>query len=131
MAFFGNKKRLELSPRLKFGVGRGFSRNRILKITSTLFLILAIGLGINAVLLIFRGNGQDSSQNQPQVLGASDEKTARDLDQVQFVEYQVVKGDTLFNISQKFNISWTTLATLNNLKAPFALKPGLVLKIPK
>ena len=127
MAFYRNKKKLELSPRLKFGVGRGVSNNQILKITSILFLVLAVGLSINAVRLIFTGNG---AADQPQVLGVSDENNG-ELGEVQFIEHQVIEGDTLFNISQKYNINWTTLATLNNLKAPFSLKPGQTIKIPK
>src|SRR3989338_492293 len=106
-------KKFELSPRLKLGVGRGYSQNRILKISAVFCLILALGLGINAVRLIFSGG---KTANEAQVLGASDSQTSSDT---QFVEYKVLKGDTLFNISQKFNINWTTLATLNNLKSPF------------
>jgi len=129
MAFYRNKKKLELSPRLKFGVGRGVSGNQILKIMSILFLVLAIGLSINAVRLIFTGSSKVNESGQ-QVLGASDENNG-ELRKVQFIEYQVVEKDTLFNISQKYNINWTTLATLNNLKAPFSLKPGQIIKIPK
>src|SRR3989344_3793497 len=127
---YSNKK-FELSPRLKLGVGRGYSQNRILKISAVFCLILALGLGINAVRLIFSGGKTDNqakNANEAQVLGASDSQTSSDT---QFVEYKVLKGDTLFNISQKFNINWTTLATLNNLKSPFSIKPGQILKIPK
>ena len=67
----------------------------------------------------------------PQILGASDTKPPDGQGSVQFTAYTVQKGDTLFNISQKFNISWTTMATLNNLKSPFYLKPGQTLKVPK
>jgi LysM repeat protein len=65
----------------------------------------------------------------PQVLGATDIK--KDINLIEFAEYKVQKGDTLFNISQKYNINWATLATLNNLKSPFVLKPGQIIKIPK
>jgi hypothetical protein len=127
-------KKFELSPRLKFGVGRGYSQNQILKFSSILFLILAVGLTFNAFRLILGRHSQANmatSAAAPQVLGASDIKTSTDSGDMQFTEYKVQKGDTLFNVSQNFNIGWTTLATLNNLKSPFALKPGQILKIPR
>jgi hypothetical protein len=64
----------------------------------------------------------------PQVLGASDEQNGNA--NLQFIDYKVQKGDTLFNLSQKYNISWTTLATLNNLESPFTLnRPGKLLPL--
>lgn len=128
MAFYRNKKKLELSPRLKFGVGRGFSQSKLLKSVSVLFLIVAVGLSLNAVRLIFSGNSAQDP-NSPQVLGASNVK--EQTGEVKIIEYTVQEGDTLFNISQKYDINWTTLATLNDIKAPFKLKPAQVLKIPQ
>ena len=127
-----NKKKFELSPRLKLGVGRGYSQNQILKLAAVLCLVLALGLTLNAIRLIVTGNGQASQETLgPKVLGASDVKNQTNEQTLQFTSYTVLKGDTLFNISQKFNISWNTLATLNNLKSPFYLKPGQTLKVPK
>ncbi|MCL5666470.1 MAG: LysM peptidoglycan-binding domain-containing protein [Patescibacteria group bacterium] len=125
------RKKFELSPRLKLGVGRGRSQNQILKFSAVLFLILAAGLTINAVRLMVSGNSKTSAISAPQVLGASDVKQDSGNGQVSFVEYTVIKGDTLFNVSQKFNINWATLATLNSLKSPYTLKPGQILKIPR
>ncbi len=128
------RKKIELCPRLKLGVGRNRGQNQLLKIGAVICLTLALGLTLNAVRLVF---GSKQVQNQalnsavPQVLGASDVKTETTTPQAQFMEYKVSKGDTLFNVSQKFNISWTTLATLNNLQSPFTLKPGQTIKIPK
>ena len=95
-------------------------------------LVLAVALTFNAVRLVIKGKNQ-TSQNaiNPEILGASDVKQTNGEDSLQFTTYTILKGDTLFNISQKFNISWTTLATLNNLKSPFYLKPGQTLKVPK
>ena|SRR5581483_2239445 len=121
------KTKFELSPRLKLGVGRGYSQNQILKIAAVICLVLALGLTINAVRLIF-SKSSSQAQNDPQVLGASDVKQN---DSLQFMNYTVGKGDTLFNVSQKFNISWSALATLNSLKSPFYLKVGQTLKVPK
>lgn len=133
MMFF-HKTKIELSPRLKFGVGRGYTNNQKLKIATLIFLVLAFVLSLNALRLIFSGPVPKNSATEeasPQVLGATDEKNSANLNEIHFIEYKVIKGDTLFNISQKFNVNWTTLATLNNLKSPFSLKPGQILKIPK
>ncbi|MBI3231950.1 MAG: LysM peptidoglycan-binding domain-containing protein [Candidatus Doudnabacteria bacterium] len=97
----------------------------MLKITGILCLLGAVGLTINAISLITsKSNG---SSNQGEVLGVQDVKSPK----AEFMEYKVQKGDTLFNLSQKYNISWITLANLNNLKSPFTLKPGQVIQIPK
>ncbi|MDR3643045.1 MAG: LysM domain-containing protein [Candidatus Doudnabacteria bacterium] len=129
---FGNKK-FELSPRLRLGVGRGSTQNQILKIAAILCLVAAVILTANAVRLVIGSKNHTSNNGQnPQVLGASDSnQPAAGQTQVQFVSYTVQKGDTLFDISQKYNISWNTLATLNNLKSPFILKAGQTLNIPK
>ncbi len=117
------KKNLDLSPRLKLGVGRLTLRNQVLKISGMLCLLLAVFLTINAITLI----SQNSTAPNPapgEILGITDVK-------MEFMEYEVKKGDTLFNLSQKFNLSWVTLASLNNLKSPFTLKPGQKIQIPK
>src|SRR5271154_6000711 len=67
---FGNKK-FELSPRLKLGVGRGYSQNQILKLAAIACLVLALILAGNAVRLLFK---QSPKGPQSQVLGASTTK---------------------------------------------------------
>ncbi len=124
-------RKIELSPRLKLSVGRGLSQNRKLKIFASGLLLLAFGLTINAARLMFFSETDISKQTgQAQVLGATDTKQTENTN-ISFEEYTVQKSDTLFSISQKFNISWTTLATLNNLKSPFLVKPGQILKVPR
>jgi murein DD-endopeptidase MepM/ murein hydrolase activator NlpD len=44
--------------------------------------------------------------------------------------HTVAVGDTLWNISQRYNISMPDLARANNLRAPFALAAGQRLKLP-
>lgn len=129
---FKPKKSFELSPKLKFGVGRGYSPNKILKIFASVSLFLAVILAGNAIRLVFGNKLSVASAGAvtPQVLGASDTKDSSEQS-IQFTNYTIQKGDTLFNVSQRFNISWTTLATINNLKSPFALKPGQTLQVPK
>lgn len=128
------KNRLELSERLKCGVGRGYSQNKLLKISGVTCLILAGILTVNTIKIIYKSSNVPSpaiNVQSPQVLGTSDIRKADNSQNVQFIEYKVLKGDTLFNVSQKYNIQWTTLATLNNLKSPYTLKLGQVLKIPR
>ncbi len=120
-------KKVELSPRLKFGVDRARTPNQILKISAVVCLVLAIGLTANDIRLLYSSK---TTNYTGKVLGASDTRTVTVPD-VQFIQYTVQKGDTLFDVSQKFNITWSTLATVNNIQSPFVLKPGEILKIPK
>ena len=125
------RNKFELSPRLKLGVGRGNS-NKILKIGAVVCLSLAAILAINAFRLILKSGSTQAGEAAPQVLGASDTKSSAPAQPAPTIlEYKVGPGDTLFNISQKYNINWATLATLNNLKSPYSLKLGQTLKIPQ
>ncbi len=124
MAF--SKRNVELSPKLKLGVGRASNKAKVLKLTGVFLLIIAGVLFAHAIQLV------TSNKSKGQVLGASDTRSASsDSGQLQFVEYKVQKGDTLFNISQQFNVPWNTLATLNNIQNVSSLKVGQILKIPK
>ena len=51
--------------------------------------------------------------------------------QADYQTYEIKKGDTLFNLSNQFNVSWQTLAEINNLEEPYILKIGQKIKIPK
>ncbi len=134
MALYPRKK-IELSPKLKFGIGRGRSKNQVMKYGAIFCFLLTLALAGNAIRLVLRESSADPAANSglPQVLGASDTRApgTTTAPSVQFIEYKVQKGDTLFNVSQRYNINWSTLATLNNLKSPFTLKPGQTLKIPQ
>ncbi len=119
-------KKMKLSPQLQLGVSRNYSKNSILKWLGGLFLLLAAVGAVNAGKLIFsKHDSGNNNQAAPQVLGVETDQQAN------FLEYKVQKGDTIFYIGQKYNINWTTLATLNNLSSPFTLKVGQTLKIPK
>jgi LysM repeat protein len=131
---FNPRSKFQLSPKLKLGVGRGVSKNQILKYGAIVCLLVAVGLTFNAFRILFSKNNNQTAA--PRVLGVSDTKTIASTSTngsaaVQFIQYTVQKGDTLFDISQKYNIDWATLATLNNIQSPFTVKPGLVLNIPK
>jgi LysM repeat protein len=49
----------------------------------------------------------------------------------QFTSYTVKAGDTLFNISQSYNVKWDLIAQFNNLSEPYLLHAGDTLKIPQ
>lgn len=120
------KNKVKLSPRLQLGVGRQSKTGNFLKYLSFVFLVLSSVLAIRAGYMVFHHSSDVNSQ-KGQVLGATDTPTTSGG----FMDYKVQKGQTLFTISQEFNIDWTTLATINNLKPPFPLKPGDILKVPK
>lgn len=44
-------------------------------------------------------------------------------------EYEVQSGDTLTKIGKKTGVAWTTIAKLNDLKFPYTLKVGQILKL--
>jgi hypothetical protein len=119
-----SKNKVHLSPQLKLGVGRGYSKNNILKYSGFVFLFVSLALAGWTVYTIVKHTDQTPNEANPQVLGASDKQSEP------FINYTVQKGDTIFNIAQKYNINWTTLATINNLASPFTLKVGQTLKIP-
>ena len=68
-----------------------------------------------------------NAPNQTQVLGA---QTA-EPQAAQFTSYIVKSGDTLFNISQKYNIKWDLMAQVNGLSEPYVLHIGQTIKIPQ
>ena len=128
---FKSPHKFDLSPQLKLGVGRGYSKNKVLKLSAILCLFLALGLTVNTVRILFSHHNPADALSTPKVLGASDIRTEQAEQPIQFVQYKVQKGDTLFDISQKNGIDWTALAALNNLQSPFTLKAGQIINIPK
>jgi lipoprotein NlpD len=71
---------------------------------------------------------QTSKQNQSdapkQILGEQQKAP-------EYNTYEIKKGDTLFNLSNKFEVSWQTLAEINHLREPYILKIGQTIQIPK
>jgi hypothetical protein len=120
------KHKVKLSPRLQLGIGRkAADKSKILTYSTLIILVISGVLGIRAVKMVISKGFLPDAPIQGQVAGATD--TPAPL----FEDYSVNKGETVFSIAQTHNIDWTALATINNLKAPFALKQGQILKIPK
>lgn len=124
-----SRKRVELSPRLQFGVGKGRTNSKFLKLTGIAFLLIAGILGLNVARVVFTNHSNNAATTSGQVAGVSD-TPSQEQKQVDFISYKVVKGDTLFTISQKYNVSWTTLMTLNH-KDSTTIKAGEIILIPK
>lgn len=64
----------------------------------------------------------DSPQPDKEILGQQQP--------AEFGIHEIKRGDTLFNVSQKYGISWQTLSEINHLREPYVLKVGQKLKIP-
>ena len=89
---------------------------------------MALALAVQSLRLVLQRGSSVSSTTHGQVLGETDVANPANL----FITYTVQSGDTVFSIAQSHgNISWSAIATLNNLTPPFKLLPGQVLKIPK
>ena len=53
------------------------------------------------------------------------------LDSPYYMAYEIKKGDTLYQISKKYNVNTKLLAELNGLNLDDYIYPGEVLLIPK
>ena len=73
------------------------------------------------------------TNQQKEILGAQTqtEQPKSTSQDDQFTAYTVKPGDTLFNISQKYNIKWDLIAQVNNLAEPYVLHAGQTIKIPQ
>lgn len=129
-------KKIKLSDNLKLGIAGPSSQGTLFKVGGVFFLAASLVLAIN----IFHNIKNtpvvtENAATTSQVLGAFDqaqtESTAQAAAAPKNITYTVQKGDTLFNIAQNFNINWVVIASANNLKAPYQLKPGTVLQIPQ
>lgn len=123
MWFGNNTKKIRLSRRLKWGVGKAQHTNTYFWLIGTVCLLAAIGI-------ITRTNQLMSKQIAPSVLGATTTASAEETPALQFEDYKISRGETLFTISQKVGVPTETLAQLNDIKPPFALKAGQTIKVP-
>jgi membrane-bound lytic murein transglycosylase D len=108
-----------------------------------IFLVLSVVLTINLLpkssnrdlsTALPESNLTNTTEQDKQVLGLStkeEEPTTPSQSNEQFTEYTVKSGDTLFNISQEYNISWSAIAEINSLSEPYILHAGQSLKIPQ
>lgn len=123
MWFGRNTYKIKLSRRLKWSVGKTQTSASRLWLLGGFCMAVALFLTLN----VFQ-TSQNTEPTTPRVLGATAENQTPK--KVQFIDYVVQRGDTLFSISQKYNVSWGTLAELNDLQAPFSLKQDQTIKVP-
>jgi len=50
--------------------------------------------------------------------------------EIGYITYRIKKGDTLYDIAAKYNVSIRTLKRINNISNPRRLRPGQRIKIP-
>lgn len=60
------------------------------------------------------------------VLGTQD----TNIDPNQEYVYEVQEKDSLFSISERFQVNWEEIVELNNLSEPYLLRPGQEIKLP-
>lgn len=129
--------RPHLSPELRAQITPVGRRERRFAVAGIVFLTLSLVLALN---LIWPKNGSPSNhkaqsnaeQSQLSLRAGSKEILgAATTNPPAFTSYTVKTGDTLFNISQQYNIKWDLIAQVNNLAEPYLLHAGQTLKIPQ
>lgn len=123
MIFTEKKYKIKLSNRLGWSIRRRMSPAAKFWLFGSAALVLAGWFTLN--LLVF---GPKSPE--PQVLGETTTEETSATPKIEFIDYTVEKGDTVFNIGQKLGVSWTAIAQLNDLGQKADIKPGQILKIP-
>src|SRR6185436_2934448 len=129
-----------LSPELRAQITPHSKRDVRLTLAGVFFLLISLGLVYN--LWPKKDSAQVNNkstltniQSNKQVLGATTQNPTPTpppaTSDPQFTQYTVKNGDTLFNISQKYNVRWDSIAQINNLAEPYVLHAGQNLKIPQ
>jgi len=138
-----------LSPELRAKITPQGKRDKRLTAAGVFFLLVSTVLAIN----LFPKNNDPLAYNdrldsvgrqtenqaevfpEKQVLGAATqaEQPASQAPTAsgEFTTYIVKSGDTLFNISQQYNVKWDLIAEFNNLSEPYLLHAGQELKVPQ
>lgn len=115
------------------------SKRRDVKLTAAgvFFLAASVLLTVNlwpktnsAGVIVNNNPTSAIAQSDKQVLGAATSEQPSQPEP-QFTEYTVKNGDTLFNISQKYNVRWDSIAQINNLSEPYVLHAGQIVRIPQ
>lgn len=122
MGFFKPRTKVHLSPRLARTIGKPTIPNSYY--LGQIALVLVLGAIVTYMFLGSSGPQRSASQAKEangEVLGVQASNV---------INYQVVPGDSLLGISQKFGVYWETIVAENELKAPYNLKAGDILRIP-
>lgn len=118
-----SKSRIRLSRHLHTQITPYPEANRWFRRGAVLTILIVVG----AIYALAKKTAPNETQTpSKQILGEQEKAVP-----LEYESYLVKKGDTLFNLSQRFDVSWQTLTKLNNLEEPYLLKIGQKLKIPK
>lgn len=126
-----------LSPELRAQISPHSRKDVMLVSAGVFFLLISAGLGYNLWPKATDSVTPRINNTEKQVLGATTQQTpivqptTPPVVQSEFTEYVVKNGDTLFNISQKYNVRWDSIAQINSLSEPYLLHAGMSLKIPQ
>ena len=88
---------------------------------------VVLGFGI---YFFARPSGEQAANHSPILPSGEQVKQILGEQEIQYTTYEIKKGDTLFNLSQRYGISWQTLAEINSLKEPYILRIGQKIKVP-
>ena len=106
-----------------------------------ILIVLIVGLAASTSYLFL--NKEDNTSSQPKnltqtILSGSEDTENKELPEKKgllptnpMIVYEVAAGDTLNPIGLKFDINWTHIAKLNNIKEPFIIYKGKILFIPQ
>jgi len=120
------KNRIHLSRSLRAQTTPYPNAHRWLR-RGLILVALVLVVGIYAIARPGKAPESEAPAENKQILG--DQET-EDNTPTEYATYRVKGGDTLFNLSQKYGVSWQTLAELNGLQEPYVLKIGQQLKVP-
>jgi LysM repeat protein len=127
-----------LSPELRAQITPHSRKDLRFTAAGVFFLLVSAGLFYNLWPKGVESTNNNKAtiaitQSDKQVLGATSTTVVPTPapSTAQFTEYTVKNGDTLFNISQKYNVRWDSIASINNLAEPYVLHAGQSLKIPQ
>lgn len=132
--------RPHLSPQLRAQITPTTRRDVRFTAAGVFFLLASLLLVVNiwpkhaptytyntADLKVAQSDSSQGLNDIKQVLGESTQAPAA----AEFTQYTVKTGDTLFNISQQYNIRWDLIAQINNLSEPYVLHINQQIKIPQ
>jgi murein DD-endopeptidase MepM/ murein hydrolase activator NlpD len=95
----------------------GWMTNNLLRAS-----VLMLGLSISLASCAGSSDTYSSSPNTSSYKSASGNKAPASV--------KVVRGDTVYGIGRRYGVSPQTIISLNNLRAPYMLEIGQVLKMP-
>jgi murein DD-endopeptidase MepM/ murein hydrolase activator NlpD len=112
----------------QYEVSNGVKRK---KRTSAAMIGLALSMGASSLIIPRQNEGAKAAEPTPtDTATISMVPSASAAPAASMVEHQVTKGQTLWQLSQRYQVSVNAIAAANSLKATDILKVGQVVRIP-